>query len=311
MAKAYKDNRIKDLGNHNLLVLGNGFDLDLGYLTSYKDFFKNSNDIENGGFPFIKGGGDYGELGAFVLEQAILKSWYDLENILARYGSRNVYILDSKALEADKKDYGNLVRCLRLYLNSLDLSHPNNQSVAVRVLSSFIKCKSSSSIYSFNYTNVSSIAKVLGLSCNNVSYVHGSLENDDIILGVGDYEKLSDPYHYLYKTSSSKYKSTNLIQDLDVCDNLLIFGLSMSRVDYPYFERFFKKVSKGEFDSKKCIRIFTSDENSRMSILRNLRAMNQEMISLMNNSDFDIIRTCDNIDEGKVNDLINMMNSKW
>lgn len=297
----------------NLIVLGNGFDLDLNFKTSYKDFFENQNNIDNGGFPFVLGGEDYHALGRHVLAQAI-KRWYDLEDILAKYGSRGVYTFNQgEDAGSDKTDYYKLVNSLGLYLKSLDFSNPKKDSVAARVLGGLCDCLIPPTVYSFNYTDFEAIANALGHTIATVSYVHGSLKNDDIILGVGDYEKLSPLYDYMYKTSNPKYKSTKLFQELDSCNNLLIFGLSLSQVDYPYFESFFKKVASGTYgtERKKFIRIFTYDDESRMDILRNLRAMNQGMISLFNNSDFDIIRTKDNMDEAKVSALIERIENEW
>lgn len=302
---------VADYGN--LIVLGNGFDLDLNFKTSYKDFFENTNDIANGGFPFVLGGEDYHALGRHILGQAI-KGWYDLEDILAQYGSRGVYYFkQGEDARSDRNDYDTLVYSLSLYLKSLDFSTPKKDSVAARVLEVVCNCLIPPTVYSFNYTDVEAIASALGLTVGPVSYVHGSLKNNDIILGVGDYGKLSPLYDYMYKTSDPKYESTKLFQELDACNNLLIFGLSLSQVDYPYFEAFFKKVASGVYgtERKKFIRIFTYDDESRMDILRNLRAMNQGMIALFNNSDFDIIRTKGNIDEPKVDALIGKMENEW
>ncbi len=303
------DSRVSDFGN--LMILGNGFDLNLGYPTSYEHFFKNVNDMEHGGFPFVRGGRDYHGLGRYVLNASI-HGWYDLEDLLAQYGSRGVYNNDENP-QKDQLDYIKLVNSLALYLKSLDLSHPDTESVAARVFIGLSNCFIPFTVYSFNYTDINTVSTALGLSLGSVAFVHGSLESDDIILGVGDYGKLTKAYDYMYKTSNPKYKSTNLFHELDACNNLLIFGLSLSQVDYPYFEGFFKKVASGAFgtERKKFIRIFTFDEASRMEILRNLRKMNQGMISLYNNADFDIIRTKDNMDEHKVAALIDKIKNEW
>lgn len=303
---------IGDYGN--LLIIGNGFDLDLEFKTSYKHFFENNNGLGQSGFPFVRGGNDFHALGRFILDQFSVHSWYGLEDILAQYGSRGVYSYNQgESAKTDRMDYDILVNSLALYLNSLDLSRPKKDSVAARVLEALCNCLIPPTIYSFNYTDVSSIGDALGLATGTVSYVHGNLKDNNIILGVGDYGKLIPPFDYMYKTTNPHYRSTNLFQELDACNNLIIFGLSLSPVDYPYFEAFFKKVASGEYgkDRRKFIRIFTYDEDSRMDILRNLRAMNQGMIALFNNSDFDIIRTKDNMDEAKVSALIEKIENEW
>lgn len=128
-----------------LLVLGNGFDLDLGYKTGYKDFVQNENPFEEGHFPFIKGRNDYHALGRFILKCTGVQKWYDLENILAEYGRvdpsreyksiiRALSSFPGNAVEtlfgsitnkmydceervsSDRKDYNRLVKNLQLYL---------------------------------------------------------------------------------------------------------------------------------------------------------------------------------------------------
>ena len=76
--------------NHpTVFILGNGFDLDLGYPTSYKDFVNNKNKIGEGGFPFTKKNlKDYSRLGRFLYKTTGIDRWYDLENILAEYGKQ-------------------------------------------------------------------------------------------------------------------------------------------------------------------------------------------------------------------------------
>jgi hypothetical protein len=84
-------------------------------------------------------------------------------------------------------------------------------------------------------------------------------------------------------------------------------------VDYPYFEDFFKDVASRKYmgDKKKYIRVFTSDEKSRLEILDNLRGMNSGLIKLRGYSDFDIIRTKEDIDMLKVQDVIDHLKVRW
>lgn len=57
---------IENFDEHNaLLVIGNGFDLDLGLKTSYKDFVNNELCDGEGRFPFVKGGHN-GMLGEYI-----------------------------------------------------------------------------------------------------------------------------------------------------------------------------------------------------------------------------------------------------
>lgn len=223
--------------------------------------------------------------------------------MLAEYGIRHQKVAN---FEGDKSDYQMLLKSLTKYLKKPDYSHPKYNSVAAGVLKAVSQSIALPLIYSFNYTDLSTIAAYLGITSGAAVHVHGSLDNDNKILGVGDYFDLSQDTDYMYKVSSLKYYSTNLLYDLDTYDNVLIFGLSLSSVDYPYFAPFFTKIASGLFDQdhKKYIRIFTLNDFSRMEILRNLRGMNRNMIALNNYADFDIIRTENDIDQLKVSDIL-------
>ena len=293
-----------------LLVLGNGFDLDLGFRTGYQHYHDNQNTRGNGAFPFVRGGQDYHSLGQFILKAVEIQKWYDLENVLAEYGKQYPKVED---IDGDKEDYASLVKSLTLYLKSVDYSHPREASVAARVLKALTECIIPPVVYTFNYTDLSKTCQSLNLTAIHPTYIHGSLKNDDIILGVGDYAKLTSSTDYLYKTSNDQYHSTNLFEELDSCENILLFGISLSQVDYPYFQDFFTRVARGDYvgDRKKYIRVFTNDDKTRLETLRNLRQMNEGMIALTNYSDFDIIRTKGDVDEAKVSAMIEKISSEW
>lgn len=336
---SFKTVSFEDKDPTRLLILGNGFDLCLGYKTGYKDFVENNNSIEEGRFPFVKGDKDCHALGRFLLKCTQVKKWYDLENVLAEYGKTNpgkeyAKLLNSvtstfgfahvppslfakrydrkERVEIDKQDYFSLVKSLKLYLSSISICSPDMTSVAARFFSAIMDDLLPPTIYTFNYTNLVKIGEAMGLHVNSPVHIHGSLADDNIILGVGDYAELRPSAHYLYKTSNEDYYSSNLFDALDTSDEIYIFGLSLSQVDYPYFEDFFRSIASGKYGkNKKMIRIFTYDDQSRSDILLNLRKMNEGMIKLLGYSDLEIIRTKDNIDEDKVCHIINHLSHKW
>lgn len=61
-------------------------------------------------------------------------------------------------------------------------------------------------IYTFNYTNLKNIAKfcAVKIDSSKITHVHGSLENDSIILGI-----LTDPDNQIYEQYSFMYKDNS------------------------------------------------------------------------------------------------------
>lgn len=301
-------------GEDNLLILGNGFDLDLGFPTSYKHFFESSY------WPFVRGSEDYGELGLFLLNNLRRRDlWFNLEDALAEYGLSRATPKPMKRDENwqkndDERDFNRLVTGLGDYLRSLDFTSLDDKSTAAKVLGAFSQVPNPGKIYTFNYTNVEQYQRSLEITQIQPHYIHGDLESKNIILGVGDYVKNLPPAtDFMYKTNRDGYRSTELFKDLASFKTIIIFGLSMSKIDYPYFEDFFHDIISGKYegDQRKYVRIVTDDEDSRRQILRNLREMNDGMIKLRNYADFDIIRTKDNIDEIKVLSMLKTINPEW
>lgn len=58
-------------------------------------------------------------------------------------------------------------------------------TISKQVIDSVVR-KTNYSIYSFNYTNLSKIFNSFSLGCVKCQYVHGSLDDNNIILGTGD-----------------------------------------------------------------------------------------------------------------------------
>lgn len=274
-----------------LVILGNGFDLDLGLPTSYKSFFESCE------FPFVKGDSRFHNLGKYILQHGVMDKWYDLEDLLSSFRDY------PKSIAKNKTDYDRLIEGLMDYLGSVDLSKLKMDSVAACLMKALEDDLVQPDVYTFNYTSFDRISETLGLGYHNAIYIHGSLENEDIILGAGDYSELTSATDFLYKTSNTNYRSSSLLESLENAREIYIFGLSLSKVDYPYFEDFFSGIIQRTCSGKKYVRIFTYDENSRMSVLRNIRSMNKGVIKLAGYSDFDIVCTCGN-DEKRVQSVM-------
>ena len=284
---------------NTLFIFGNGLDIDLGYPTKYKDYF------ESDFFPFVHNDHTCHALGHYVYERGVQEKWYDLENLLAEYGA-SVGDMNDDDVAGDKDDYKKLIQGLAAYLNSIDYKEPRIDSVAANILRAADDHLLPPTVYTFNYTDFEVTANALGIGFSDAHHIHGSLKNNDIVLGVGEYVKLGPKASYLHKTSSLGYNSDGILNAFASYTNIIIFGLSLSQVDYPYFEDFFKDVASREYmeDYKKYIRIFTYNEKSRLDILDNLRGMNSGLIKLRGYSDFDIIRTENDIDDVKVQEVI-------
>lgn len=287
----------------SVLILGNGFDLDLGLNTNYEDFVKSSY------WPFGKS--SYYEentLPCFLNDHlGEIGTWYDLEEALAKFATQCVHS-ENYLIDRDKTYFKILNQKLKEYLQSQEDSfvemmngdnHTKRKSPAHYVLETFLK-KEVRSIYTFNYTNLYKIAQKLILGFEDeYTHIHGSLAKNNIILGTGDQRNLDDKYFEFYKSANPHYKSNDLVEDLNSADEVYIFGHSLGLNDHDYFSEFFKKASsevRRPFPSRKIkVRTFTFDEKSEMSIRKQLmRLTENHLIGLYAHCDFEILKTSSN-----------------
>ena len=185
---------------NRVLVIGNGFDLNLGLKTSYQDYMQwllNE--------PSIKQSALYEHL----KRKMDLNRWIDIENELRYYSS---LILEDKIISTDtqrsldwkirtdfRKEYFQICTLLREYLiiqeRTFDLSkvfHSKALDVLNLLKDGFT---TDLQVISFNYTTF--LDKIIGLSMH---HVHGSLDKEDFVFGIEDGENINKQHSFLYKS---------------------------------------------------------------------------------------------------------------
>lgn len=277
-----------------VFIIGNGFDISLGWKTKYSDFagsslwpFKNS----------LIG------LSSHLEQKRNIEKWLDIEHELLEYVvSAEVkrshtpaqLLFGDKTVEKDLFSFNILCNKLTTYLNAAQEMEIDMRSPAARIFEAVIKNGSFDDIYTFNYTDLQILADELKLGKVYFKYVHGSLENNDIILGIDDHENISSSYDFMYKTFNKNYTSSPINYSLQEANEVVFFGHSLGPTDYHYFKNFFKTQSQEYISSgnSKIITIFTFDNSSRLEILRQLRNMNGGSLEyLYSNNTFNIICT--------------------
>lgn len=201
----------------NVIIIGNGFDLDLGLATKYSDFAmseywpaatlekevekdssKNTNYTKLAYFP------DLPKLDIFIENAKNRETWFDLEGELLKfskvYDRSDGYYYDfsneTKERITQNVDYFNK---LRNSLNDYIIEVQKHQDIskectAGNVLKAVVGNGYFESIYSFNYTDLNSIARQIGITQEiNYIHLHGKVSDNSIILGV-DETKLRDGY---------------------------------------------------------------------------------------------------------------------
>ena len=229
------------MGEGTLLIVGNGFDLSMGFKTSYGDFMRSSV------FPKFDS-----TLCSYLRKQFQENmGWIDIENELSEFSN----VISSMKQDAKKKhtkweydnfweEYDDLKSSLKKYLQEETKGQfiLKKDNPAVSVINNL---PVDSKIISFNYTSI--IERMTWerfcASKSNLLHIHGSLAAyDDIVFGVEDSAKLSKEHVFLYKAYNQSLKAREFSLWLNSAGRIIFYGYSLGDTDRQYFEKFFQKL---------------------------------------------------------------------
>lgn len=258
-----------------VLILGNGFDVDLGLKSKYTDFilgdeWKNVCELVkekfSDKFQTIS-------LLMHMLEASEEKKlWFDVEyeihEFIKNYPIKVSQMSDSHS-GLTKEEFVMLRRALSDYLKRISsefiLDTTKWSYLLLKVLQ---ECNDEVKIFTFNYTNSCKLCKLPQL---DVTYIHGSLEDNDIILGcerIGQ-EFFPKPFNFLRKSDMFS-RPNNIIEKLLEANEVIFFGHSLNVFDYTYFEEFFSSICF-PIEHNLYLTIITRNQKSESDIRDNLR----------------------------------------
>lgn len=217
-----------------LIILGSGFDMDLGLNNSCDKFYKSHF------YPsvFENNQQDWSNFEKTFRDK--VKDWYN--------NGKN----ENKAVELYKLREEYSINISWFFTYCSDKFEINKETCAYRFLESLTE---TSKIYSFNYTNPYEYLDII--QTKEIIHLHGRYYKDsfrggkmvksqghNIILGIDGNCIPKDGFdnpeiHALVKKNHNVYKETNIIKDLSNVENVVFYGFSMGIVDYNYFEDFF------------------------------------------------------------------------
>lgn len=265
----------------SVIVLGNGFDIDLGLKTSFSEFINSYEFRSLSDIPLI----------VYIRKKFEDEPlWCDIE------GTFRVF-LSSPLEDSDKVDinlaWQSITRAWEKYILNItrkDHVKINRNSCAYAFLS---QIKSSDNWFSFNYTSPFYLS---GLGDDYQHFVHNfyvpeelqpfngvQLIQKNLIIGVdstfsesilGD-EKLVP----IIKKQNHFYNDVHLVESLFNADNIVIYGHSLGITDSDYFKPLFDGILSNELTSKN-IYIVTYTEECFEKIKDNMKSYNIDYDSL-------------------------------
>lgn len=257
------------------IVIGNGFDLNLGRKTSYSDFAKSEEwyDLLNIRRSHFNSGDANGESLLQAIGHASEKSqWFDIENEIYQWAKTQVFGTIECITNA-KEDFRRLKETLKAYLVRIEQESIDECSMAGELIFHLYRLNNIThtlNVFSFNYTHLRYMNRgIFDQRHKTLTYVHGSVD-DNIVLGCENYEKASikRELSFLYKYNMLK-KANHIAQKLVASNNVLFFGHSINEMDFCYFRDYFKRAASSEGINMN-LAFVCKNEDSAMAIRDNI-----------------------------------------
>lgn len=273
-----------------VLILGNGFDLDMHYVTKYGDF------VESAYFAPMVGGKIPDEiliqekdaskmqivpngLARYITDFEEHNKWVDLELCVRDYCKKHVNDTDTAIIEKEFYAlrfflYNFISRSYRARIGAREIGR-NNTEVSYVLIDSIAHSKTDWNIWSFNYTKIcEDLLKGFGVEDaeinNRVHHIHGTIygenDNTNIVLGTGYDGEIMKVCPEAIKSQWKNYTQLKTLYDKHIQDaeHIIIMGHSVGDTDAQYF--------RGITDNAqlKTITILTDTKRSLNRIKQNL-----------------------------------------
>lgn len=241
-----------------ILVIGNGFDLNLGLPTRYKDFLSSSY--------FERLLDNKNELCLYLQKQNELELWVDLEYELQKYSWYN----DAKDRTIFYNEYKELCSSLCQYINNIDLSSINEESKAYKIITELAP-RPNLLIVNFNYTDsIEYIQKKaqFHLKATHIR-VHGNARERSIIFGVEDKADIRPQDVFLRKSANINFVPYDLSKKFKEAIAINIVGHSLGKSDHHYFLDLIRTQSYENATSKNIL-VTYHGEFGRIAIMKEL-----------------------------------------
>jgi hypothetical protein len=237
----------------NLYIIGNGFDLDLGYDTSYKSFIES---VEFKGLCNEQSNNQLAKHINHVFKEENHSLWVDLEETLGVYAN-----------EFSKEDeyefilsLNDLKFRLKNYLQRQKSNKPNQESTRafsfLKLIEDDLNKNRKAVIIDFNYTNrvmkkLSLLFSGRQLDMTLINYIqpHGDL-GSEIVLGVNEdfLKETGHKYSFIKKGYSNSFNLSNWKNTFTEANSIRIFGHSLGITDSdvfaPMFDHYLKTPTK-------------------------------------------------------------------
>jgi len=283
------------------IIIGNGFDLDLGLPSRYSDFIRSKEwkDVVKRVESFLA---DSSYRNHSLIAQLQLASadslWFDIEQEIYKFVKSHPTNSQQEIGEI-KWEFDLIKEGLANYLKRITTNFTaNNSKLSTALFYRMRECPLTVTEIYFNYTYPHQYIKlplqqeIFNGAQHWVTFVHGSLKDNDIVLGcdLQEGEQVNRQLSFMYKYNMLN-KANHVARNILEAKEIIFFGHSINEMDFGYFREFFKAASASP-NPIRHLTIVTYDNESERNIKDNIRNQGISVTDLYSNLwTFDVIHT--------------------
>lgn len=305
-------------------IIGNGFDIDMGLPSRYSDFADSPefHDLAHRMHEMYHEGEHENSLVRQIQQASSDSNWFDIEEEIHKYVEAHSY-LEEKIIRMVRSEFNALKKALAEYLKRITTNFTaDNSKLSTALHYRMRECPLTVTEIYFNYTYPQQYIKlpiqreIFNGAQHLVTFVHGSLKDNDIVLGcdLQEGEQVNRQLSFMYKYNQLK-KANHIARHILEAKEIIFFGHSINEMDFCYFREFFKVASAAP-NPIRHLTIITYDENSERDIKDNIRNQGISVSDLYSNLwTFEFIHTKkfyekDESEEQKWNEMMNRLLAK-
>ena len=281
-------------------IIGNGFDIDMGIPSRYSDFADSPefHDLAHRMHNMYFEEERKNSLVLQIQQASFDSNWFDIEEEIHKYVEDHP-CLDEKIIRMVRSEFNALKKALAKYLKRITSNFTADNSKLSTVLHYRMReCPLTVNEIYFNYTYPHQYIKlpiqqeIFNGAQHWVTFVHGSLDDNDIVLGcdLQEGEQVNKQLSFMYKYNQLK-NANHIARNILEAKEIIFFGHSINDMDFCYFREFFKVASASPTPIRH-LTIITYDEKSERDIKDNIRNQGISVSDLYSNLwTFDFIQT--------------------
>ena len=274
------------------LIIGNGFDIDMGIPSKYSDFIRSKEwqGVVKRVEGFLADSSYRNHSLVAQLQLASMDSmWFDIEQEISKFVKCHPTNSQQEIGEI-KWEFDLIKEGLASYLKRITSNFTaDNSKLSTALYYRMKECPLTVTEVYFNYTYPHEYLKmpiqkeIFNGAQHWCTFVHGRLRDNDIVLGcdLQKGENVNRQLSFMYKYNQL-HRANHVARSILEAKEIIFFGHSVNEMDFCYFKEFFK-VASASPNPIRHLTMITYDEESERAIKDNIRNQGISVSDLYSN----------------------------